>query len=160
MKFLTFEVFNKITHSNPYWDKRWNYISVVIDFLKTIELKTSLELGTNGLNLISTSDTMGIDGDPTYLHDVTKPFPIKDKQYDIFIALQVFEHLEGNQRAVFREVMRTSKKALLSFPLEWHCPKDPIHHELTHKHFKEWTLNIEPKKKWVCRTRAFYYFEF
>jgi len=157
---ITKEKFKQAKLNDPYWSDRWIYISKVVDFLKTIEFKTSLELGTNGLSLISTSDTMGIDGEHTYLHDATKPFPIKDKQYDIFIALQVFEHLEGNQRAAFREVMRTSRKALLSFPLEWHCPKDPSHHALTHKHFKEWTLNIEPKKTWVCHARAFYYFEF
>lgn len=60
-----------------------------------------------------------------YLHDATiTPCPIEDKAYDLLIALQVWEHLEGKQQDVFKEVMRVSKMAILSFPYKWKtsCP--------------------------------------
>ena len=86
-----------------------------------------------------------------YLHDATKiPWPIIDKEYDMFIALQVWEHLLGKQKEAFREVMRISRMAILSFPYMWDCPKDnanyPEHHMIDEKIIADWTLNIEPIK--------------
>ncbi len=52
-----------------------------------------------------------------FKHDaIVVPWPIDDKAYDLFIALQVWEHLERKQKEAFEEVMRTSKAAILSFP--------------------------------------------
>jgi hypothetical protein len=84
-------------------------------------------------------------------HDATiVPWPIKDKEYDLFIALQVWEHLAGKQKEAFREAMRTSKMAILSFPYMWDCPIDnanyPEHHMISEEIIREWTLNIEPNK--------------
>lgn len=86
-----------------------------------------------------------------FKHDATVvPWPIDDKAYDLFIALQVWEHLEGKQKEVFEEVMRTSKAAILSLPYMWDCPKDnanyPEHHMIDEKIISEWTLNVKPKK--------------
>lgn len=86
-----------------------------------------------------------------YLHDATViPWPIADKEYDLFIALQVWEHLEGKQYEAFREVMRISKMAILTFPYLWGCPKDdpnyPSHYMINENIIAEWILNIDPVK--------------
>ena len=73
-----------------------------------------------------------------------------NKEYDMFIALQVWEHLVGRQREAFNEVMRISKMAILSFPYMWNCPEDnanyPEHHMIDEKIISEWTLGVEPMK--------------
>lgn len=58
-------------------------------------------------------------------HNATeKPWPIANKQYDLFIALQVWERLDNKQSRAFREVMRVSRAAILSFPYLWDYPRD------------------------------------
>ena len=159
-KFLTKEQFIAAKASNPYWADRWNYLGSVVEFLKTISIESSIELGSKELKLISDSLTMGIEDEPDILHDAREPFPFKDKQFDLFIALQVWEHLEFSQYDAFKEVMRTCNKALLSFPYLWDCPKDPSHHMIDTAKIAEWTCDVEPVKQWVCNARIFYYFEF
>ena len=81
----------------------------------------------------------------------TKPWPIADKAYDMFIALQVWEHLDGKQTRAFREVMRVSKKAVLSFPYHWEGgiadkPSHRAHRDIDMELIRDWTLGIEPKR--------------
>jgi len=159
MKLATIEDFNRVKANNPYWSDRWNYLSVVVDFLKKLEFKTSLEIGAKELKLVSTSDTMDIeqyDG-LTYLHDVTTKLPIEDKKYDILIALQVWEHLGDKKQEAFKEAMRVSKTMLLSFPYLWDCPKDLSHHNIGREQIAEWTLNKDATI-FVANSRIFYYF--
>lgn len=87
----------------------------------------------------------------TYQHNATeKPWPIADKSYDLFIALQVWEHLDNKQSFAFREVMRVSRAAILSFPYLWHCKKNslsyPEHHMIDEELISNWTLNIPPRE--------------
>jgi len=121
-----------------------------------------LELGPSWQTIVKNCDIMvkpenDVWGRPekyvkkVYEHNATvTPWPIGDKKYDLSIALQVWEHLEGKQRSAFKEVMRTSKMAILSFPYMWDCPKDnanyPEHHLIDEKIIGEWTLKIEPTK--------------
>ena len=87
----------------------------------------------------------------TYVFDATiKPWPIKDKLYDMFIALQVWEHLDGKQTRAFREVMRIAKKAVLSFPYHWDGgivdkPSHRAHRNIDMELITDWTLGVEPK---------------
>ena len=98
---------------------RWKYYKYVIRCIKKHEWESCLELGPYVCPLVSHSDVMDYKDhglNPKYLHDAKDiPWPISDKQYDLFIALQVWEHLETYQSRCFAEVMRISKNAILSF---------------------------------------------
>lgn len=161
IKYLTKEIlFDKVKRLNsPYWNisynKRWDYMSIAVDELKKIKPKSVLELGAYKINLTSLSDNMdkridNIDIDNiknmNYIQDSTDvPWNIPDKYYDVFVALQVFEHLKGKQAEVFSEVMRTSKWAILSFPFLWEDPKDVTHYNITTEKIKGWTKNMKPE---------------
>ena len=175
MDFLTQPEFEEITKYDPYYRGRWGYFQTVINILERESFKNVLELGAYKTALVKGSDTMSIDEpgsyeaenpDPTfkmkstYYHDATKiPWPIGDKQYDLFIALQVWEHLGGKQKEAFKEVMRISKMAILSFPFKWYCPGD-CHHNITREKIIEWTLGIRPVKIKGVGTRIIYFFKF
>ena len=86
-----------------------------------------------------------------YYHNATeKPWPIGDKEYDLFLALQVWEHLSNKQTRAFREVIRISKMAILSFPYKWEIPKEnanyPEHHQIDEELLEDWTFNIKPER--------------
>jgi predicted Ser/Thr protein kinase len=56
---------------------------------------------------------------PTYNHDLRIiPWPIKDKQYNIFIALRVFHHMIDKAEECFNEMCRISDFIILVLP-EW-----------------------------------------
>ena len=98
--------------------------------------------------------------DLTYLWDARNtPWPIEDKKYDLFIALQVWEHLGDKQGDAFREVMRISRMAILSFPLGWNCPGD-CHHNITKEKISEWTLNMKPDEIRKADGKLAYFFRF
>lgn len=168
-----------------YYIGRWEYYKVVIDMIHRQNPKTVLELGPGQHTIVKGCDVMLRPGDDswgkpvnavgqTYLHDATeKPWPISDKWYDLFIALQVWEHLSNKQSRAFREAIRISKAAILSFPYLWDCPKDnanyPEHHDIDEELIADWTLNLEPKEMVrIARTgskvskgpRIIYYWEF
>jgi len=145
-----------------YYAGRWEYFKEVIDIIKHEEIKSVLEIGPAQHPIVKKCDVMikpenDMWGRPKkefskqYLHDATEtPWPIKDKRYDLLIALQVREHLGNKQSRAFREVMRVSKMAILSFPYMWDCPKDsrnyPAHHMINEELIGDWTLNIKPEK--------------
>jgi hypothetical protein len=148
---------------SKYYEGRWAYFSEVINIIKQEnEFEKVLELGPAFQTIVKNCDIMvkpeiDVWGRPEkyinkeFKHDATVvPWPIEDRAYDLFIALQVWEHLEGKQKEAFKEVMRTSKAAILSFSYMWDCPKDnanyPEHHMIDEKIISEWTLNVKPKK--------------
>lgn len=166
---------NKIEKLNEkYWNNsyktRWNYMSKVIDELKNIDINRSLEIGAYKINLINISDNMdlnikNIDPDNinniNYIQDATKlPWNIKDKYYDIVIALQVFEHLNDKQSEIFKEITRISKNIILSFPYKWQDKNDIIHYNLDENIFNKWTNNIKPNKKIIIENRMIYIYNF
>jgi len=165
MKLMNYSDFEELLNSSRgnYYEGRWAYFSEVINIIKENEdINSVLELGPSFQTIVKNCDIMvkpenDVWGRPEkfiakqYEHDATiVPWPLEDKKYDLFIALQVWEHLEGKQREAFKEVMRTSRMAILSFPYMWDCPKDnanyPEHHMIDEKIISEWTLNIEPVK--------------
>ena len=165
MDLISYSDFEELLSSSlsKYYEGRWAYFSEVINIIHENEgISKVLELGPSFQTIVKNSDIMVKPGNDAwgrpqkyvekiYEHDATVvPWPIKDKEYDLFIALQVWEHLEGKQKEAFKEVMRTCKMAILSFPYMWDCPKDnanyPEHHLINKEIISEWTLNIEPIK--------------
>ncbi len=131
--------------------------------MKIINPKSSLELGATVQSLVIDGDRMGKNRieKPDHLWNVFDiPWPIRDKQYDIFIALQVWEHLKGKQVEVFKEVPRTSNWAILSFPYKWQG--NSSHSKITKKKIKKWTHPYLPfsKPRIVRNKRIIYLFKF
>lgn len=165
---LTFAEFKKMKERYPlylgsYYKDRWSYIKEVIAIIKRERPKKVLELGAYAVPIVKGSDTMDKEiAHPklTYHHDATKfPWPIKEAGYDLFIALQVWEHLEDKQKEAFKEVMRVSKAAILSFPYKWDIPGD-CHHGIDDEKIAEWTLHVEPEEKITVADRIIYFFRF
>jgi len=168
MKFITHEEFKELLRADSYWAGRWGYTKVVVEILERENIQSALEIGAKELQVVKDSDVMDNGDNPCrYSWDAgVSPWPIKDKQYDVVIALQVWEHLRENQQTAFKEVMRTSKMAILSFPHNWDCPNDPMHHGKDYEVFKEWTCGVVPKKIFHIpssggkRDRIIYFFKF
>jgi hypothetical protein len=124
--------------------------------LTRIAPNTALELGTNRISLMNFSDCMDMDEkyiDPenttnkVFLIDATKtPWPIADKQYDVFVALQVMEHLSPAQSLVFSEIQRIARYAILSFPYKWNTPHNLSHHNIGEELIRKWTNHYPPYK--------------
>jgi hypothetical protein len=165
-KFLTYENYKEKVKilNDKYWNDsfkgRWVYMKPVIDELKKMSPESALELGSYKISLMDFSDNMGLDSeyfDPENLKNKHFIFDarntpwkdIKDKEYDVFVALQVLEHLSPNQSEVFNEIKRISKKCILTLPYKWDCPTNKTHHNITDKIISNWTNNIEPYKKLV-----------
>jgi hypothetical protein len=163
---ITFDEFKKFEEQDPYYKGRWPYFKKVNSIIKKLSISNALELGPYKRPIIHNSDVMDRDDNYfnlTYHHDASQsPWPIEDSKYDLFIALQVWEHLDGSQKEAFKEVMRISKMAILSFPLNWNCPGD-CHHGITEKQIAEWTLHVKPVKKIKIKggqARIIYLFKF
>ena len=168
-----------------YYLGRWEYYKEVINIIQQTEIEKVLELGPGFLPIVKEADVMLSPeedhfGRPEHItgkiivHDATiKPWPIPDKQYDLLIALQVWEHLDNKQTRAFREVQRISKRAILSFPFEWiggkEKPSHRAHRGIDKELIDDWTLNIPAREVIeVQRTgsgfskgkRLIYYWEF
>ena len=154
MQIMSRAEFKGLAKEYPYYRKRWHYFKKVIDILQETSFKSCLELGPYKRPIVHGCDAIDIRkhlDNLTYRHDATKiPWPIDDAKYDLFIALQVWEHLDNKQTRAFREVMRISRMAVLSFPYMWDWPKDsgnyPLHHLIDKELIEDWTLNVKPEK--------------
>ena len=164
MRTMDFADFEKLLQgpAGPYFVGRWEYYKVVADIVNRLNPASVLELGPGRHTIVHQCDIMVKPEDDAwgrplnevghvYLHDATeKPWPVADQQYDLFIALQVWEHLSNKQSRAFREVMRTSKAAVLSLPYQWDCAKDdsnyPEHHQVDEELIGDWTLGVPPKE--------------
>ncbi len=165
MEFLNRKKCIEIGKTHPYYEGcvRWEYWGIVVKYLKAINPKSSIELGATIQSLVMDGKRMGKNkGEkPDYLWNAFDiPWPIKDKQYDVFIALQVWEHLKGKQVEVFKEVPRISNWAILSFPYRWRG--NSSHSKITKRKIKEWTYSYPPfsKPRIVRNKRIIYLFNF
>jgi hypothetical protein len=162
-KYLDYETYSdKINKLDDiYWtkskDTRWEYMSIVIDEIKKINPSNVLELGTNKISLVNFSDNMSLSikyideenvKNNVFIKDATIiPWEFKDKEYDVFIALQVLEHLGPNQDKIFNEMKRISKYTIISLPYKWRNASDKIHYMIDDEKINIWTSNYQPYKK-------------
>jgi hypothetical protein len=177
LTYLTHKSFlEKVDASNSkYWQEgknyRWQYMGYCIEQLKTICPDDSklIEAGTSGMPL---SDRSYLFEFPKHNLDI---FPymtcgsesgdlcgtIPDKYFDCFVALQVWEHLDNQERA-FKEVMRISKSAILSFPYMWPKGKghDARHIGIDDRKIKQWTCGVKPEKTKLINNRMVYVWKF
>jgi hypothetical protein len=86
------------------------------------------------------------EGRNIFIHNATDvPWDfIRDKQYDLFLALQVFEHLKRDKvRGVFAEARRIARNIIISLPYKWNVPSNmlmyPSHHMIDENTVVEWT---------------------
>jgi len=170
---------------NRTWEGRWKYMHPVIKEIPSLKPVSIVQLGNNfkilelgayKINLTNISDNMDLEYDfidpdnrnnKMYIQDaINLPWNIENKYYDVFIALQVFEHFENEKQSeVFKEVMRVSKNAILSFPYKWNKPDDLIHHMIDDYTIKRWTNGVTPEKVIYInvpkrRRRVIYVFKF
>ena len=155
---------------DKYYQGRDKYLGKVIEIIndhiigKGFPLYSVLELGPYKLPIVEGSDVMDKYAylpHAKYIHDATVvPWPIKDKTYDLFIALQVWEHLGNRQQEAFKEVIRTSKMAILSFPYKWEKSASLSHVGIDDRIISEWTLGVKPVLRTVVSKRAIYFFIF
>jgi len=161
---MTYEDYENLVNGpySPYYLGRWAYYKEVIEIIKAEKISKSLELGPGYMPIVKNGDIILNPLEDQYgtpaerpsnvrVFDATiKNWPIEDKTYDLFIALQVWEHLDGKQTRAFREVMRIAKKAIFSFPYQWDGgiidrPSHRAHRDIDMELIRDWTLGIEPK---------------
>jgi SAM-dependent methyltransferase len=156
---LTQPEFEEMVTRFPYYNGRWGYMSAALDqaqaLIRRHGLRTALELGAPVRPIIVGADVMDIKArpelDPTVpmtIHDATDaPWPVADKAYDLFLALQVFEHLRDRQREAFREVRRVARHAIISLPIDWDM-EDPrnCHHQISNERALSWFAPVTPTR--------------
>lgn len=171
MSYLTSATFTAAVArlNSKYWNEggkyRWLYMSYVIDQLKRLKVRQSrlCEAGASGMPLSSESYRMD---QPRFDLNVTPFWPSDwpvtardskmwpDNWFDAFVALQVWEHLD-KQAEAFREVMRISKYAILSFPYKWPRGKghDKLHVGIDDRVIARWTCGVKPVEKKLIHHR-------
>lgn len=163
---LTNPMFDKLAKSLPYYAphktwSRWDYISLAINEIELLQPSSICETGSEGMYLSNDSTIIELipknSGHEEIIHDLNNiPYPIKNKQFDLFIALQVWEHL-NNQIEAFKEVRRISHNAILSFPHKWIGDST---HNVSKNDISRWTSNIAPVKIIPIQNRLIYVWEF
>ncbi|MFP5343886.1 MAG: hypothetical protein ACLGIJ_13350 [Candidatus Limnocylindria bacterium] len=156
---LTKREFTFIEANDSYYRGRWTYLSVAgeqaAELIAKHDLHTALELGPWARPLIVGADAMDRIERPDLqregrlvVHDATvAPWPIDDKAYDLFVGLQVFEHLKGKQAIAFSEVRRVARHAIISLPIDWVLEDTKnSHHGLTEEFVRTWFLPVEPTR--------------
>lgn len=167
MKFLTKKDYDKKTEGNRYWINkvnRWDYMKIVIDEVKKYNPKKMLEVGSKGIPLSYDSDLLSLEKDDLVnkkgkIHDLNVfPFPYESKQFDFFIALQVWEHLQ-KQKKSFKEARRISKNIVLSIPYHWtHVDENDCHYNIGDETMLKWTNGLEPTfTKQVLNRKIYFY---
>lgn len=155
MKFITEETLKSI--NDEYYENgtRYYYLEEVIDQIKLMDnIKTTLELGPYKSPIVEGGDVLDLTDD--YLEDYplkignfykhngsVTPYPFEDKKYDLVIACQVLEHLGTNQREVFKELCRISKKAIITLPYKWNTHCD-MHHMIDREIIDYWANGLKP----------------
>ena len=145
--------------AEPYYRPRRVYMHaagrIAAAMIERKGLQTALELGPYLRPLIVGADVIDIVHNDRLrsegrliVHDATlAPWPFPDKAYDLFVGLQVFEHLGTRQPDAFREVRRVARNAILSLPIDWVManPRN-CHHQLTNERVLSWFAPIVPTR--------------
>jgi hypothetical protein len=145
--------------ADPYYKGRWRYTSVALaEAAKLIvrdDITTALEVGAPVKPALTGAHVMDFrlreELDPSVeitVHDARDvPWPFEDKQFGMFIALQVFEHLGKSQPEAFREVRRVARHAIISLPIDWDMG-DPTntHHMIPEERVLSWFAPVKPTR--------------
>jgi hypothetical protein len=168
--------FDVMVKEFPYYQNRWGYMSTALleaaRLIETDDIKTALELGAPVRPILVGAHVMDKtkrpeydDSIPAVTHDATvMPWPVGDKQFDLFLALQVFEHLKDRQHEAFMEVRRIARHAILSLPIDW-VMDDPrnCHHMISDERALSWFAPVLPTRRIEHvtgrRKRVIYVFE-
>lgn len=168
--------FSAMAAAEPYYKGRWRYTAVALAEAATLiarhDITTALEVGAPVKPILAGAHVMDrrhrAELDPSVdvtIHDATViPWPFEDKQFGLFVALQVFEHLNDRQPEAFREVRRIARHAVISLPIDWEMD-DPanVHHRIPEERVLSWfapvvpTRTVEGNRGW--RRRVVYVFE-
>jgi hypothetical protein len=148
---ITKAEFDLVAKRYPYYTGRWPYMSAAgreaSALIARHHLRTALELGPHVRPLIVGADVMvlspseGLDVEGSIVVQDAReaPWAVPDGAYDLFVALQVFEHLDDRQSVAFREVCRVARHAVISLPIDW-VMDDPTncHHGITQEQVLGW----------------------
>lgn len=151
-------------------DQRWEYHSRVIELAKSLNISdpgSVLEMGTMGISCVDDSDTIDYlerwdfpGKKPTYTHDSRiMPWPIKDKQYELFIALRVFQHLTPSQKEATQEAMRIARKVIIVVPDIYKNKVIPDSKGITYSDFVDFLGGIHPNLYFSTRDEYVYYWD-
>ncbi len=134
LQLLTLEEFTEKTkaleggHWTPHSvQDRWDYYSRVVELVRGLPIQQAsnvLEMGTMGIMCVPGGHSIDYEErwdfpgkKPTIVHDARHtPWPVGTKQYDLFIALRVFQHLVPTQRECVQEALRIAKRVILVVP--------------------------------------------
>jgi len=169
-EFITKQDYDELKLRDPkyYVDGRWDYMSRAIalinDHVKS-DIKTVIELGPHCFSIVkSDADVICLNKhhykDPAYCFDAGRDFPWPvNKKYDLFIGLQVLEHLQDKTKA-FAEIRKIADHAVISIPYMWKCstPGD-CHNQLNEQHMKDWSGTV-PDASAIVRSRLICYYDF
>ena len=148
---LTRAEFRELRTAAPYYRGREHYMAaaatIADDLIARHHLTSALELGCHMRPIVTGADV--IEWRPPddlraagriIVHDATAaPWPVEDGAYGLFVALQVFEHLNDGQRVAFGEVCRVARHAIISLPIDWQMsdPKN-CHHMISVEKALSW----------------------
>lgn len=161
--FLTKNKFEKQVEDlrDEYWIEgasyRWDYMAHVISMLKKMKAKKICEGGAYYMPLSDKSTLIDKEGDTLInekgvIHDLNEtPFPFEDKEFDCFVALQVWEHL-ASPLVAFEEACRISKNIILSVPYMWTWG-DSMHKGITDEKILKWVGGKKWDEEAVIRRR-------
>lgn len=156
---LTRSEFDAATRDRRYYRERWSYMDaaarIAANLIERNGLRSVLELGAHAVPLVHGADVFDLRPSVTVKPPArvvkgdarVAPWPFEDRAYDLFVALQVFEHLGDRQREAFVEVRRIARHAILSLPIEWEMvdPAD-CHHRVPHARALEWFHPVVPSR--------------
>jgi len=162
LTFLTKDEYLEITkkYEGGHWtsetvDSRWDYHYRTIELIKSLNVRNPnevLEMGTMGVSCVNGSDTIDYSErwdfpgkKPNYIHDARSlPWPVKDKQYEIFVALRVYQHLTPYQKECTLEAARIAKKVIIIVPAIYINKVLPDSKGITYKDFTGFLGGVHP----------------
>lgn len=136
-------------------ERRWDYHSKVVSLIKDIKISSPdeiLEIGTMGVKCVHESTTLDFTEKwdfpgkkPDIVHDLRiLPWPVKEKQFELLVALRVFQHLAPSQRECFLEATRIAKKIILVVPGEYKNTQIPDSKGMAYQDFVNYLDGIHP----------------
>lgn len=151
-------------------ESRWDYHQLTIELLKALDIvdaKAVIEMGTMGVSCVKGSDTIDCNKNwdypgkkPTYLLDARNiPWPIGDNQYEVFIALRVFQHLIPDQKDCIKEAWRIAKRIIIVVPDTYSHKDFPNSKGVSYSIFVDFLNGIHPNLYLPTELGYLYYWD-